>query len=61
MSTKDLKAKDTDNLNIEIRLLLEAIYLKYGYDFRDYSAAHIKRRILHRMNLAGLPNVLSMI
>lgn len=33
-------------LEIEIRLLVEAIYLKYSYDFRDYSAASLKRRVL---------------
>ena len=32
--------------DIEIRLLLEAIYQKYHYDFRDYSMASIKRRLL---------------
>lgn len=31
--------------DIEIRLLLEAIYLKYHYDFRGYSMASIKRRL----------------
>jgi chemotaxis protein methyltransferase CheR len=36
------------NHNIEISLILEAIYLKYGYDFRNYSKAHVKRRILSR-------------
>jgi len=30
---------------IEIRLLLDAIYLRYHYDFRSYSAASIKRRL----------------
>ncbi|MBF8729227.1 MULTISPECIES: CheR family methyltransferase [Pseudomonas] len=35
------------NTDIEIRLLIEALYLKYSYDFRDYSGASIKRRILH--------------
>jgi chemotaxis protein methyltransferase CheR len=30
---------------IEIKLLIEAIYLKYNYDFRDYSRASQKRRI----------------
>src|SRR3954464_3905495 len=30
---------------IEIRLLLDAIYLRYHYDFRRYSAASIKRRL----------------
>ena len=33
------------NENIEIQCLLEAIYKKYGYDFRDYSDASIKRRL----------------
>ena len=30
---------------IEIRLLLDAIYLRYHYDFRSYSQASIKRRL----------------
>ncbi|MCI5149961.1 MAG: protein-glutamate O-methyltransferase CheR, partial [Candidatus Electrothrix sp. MAN1_4] len=30
---------------IERTLLLEAIFLRYGYDFRNYSQATIKRRI----------------
>jgi len=38
--------RDTD---IELRLLIEAIYLKYSYDFRDYSGASIKRRVLHAL------------
>ncbi|WP_296249758.1 CheR family methyltransferase [Pseudomonas sp. UBA4194] len=37
------------NIDIEIRLLIEAIYLTYSYDFRDYSGASIKRRILHAL------------
>ena len=32
--------------DIEIRLLLEAIFQKYHYDFRGYSMASIKRRLL---------------
>ncbi len=32
--------------DIEIRLLLEAIHLKYHYDFRGYSTASLKRRLL---------------
>jgi len=35
--------------DIEIALLLEGLYRVYGFDFRDYSAASIKRRILERM------------
>lgn len=37
------------NIDIEIRLLIEAIYLKYSYDFRDYSGASIKRRVQHAL------------
>ncbi|EQM80023.1 protein-glutamate O-methyltransferase CheR [Pseudomonas stutzeri] len=34
------------NQAIELKLLIEAIYLRYSYDFRDYSGASLKRRIL---------------
>ncbi len=37
-----------DNERLEIKLLLDAIYHKYGYDFRNYSGAHVKRRLEHR-------------
>lgn len=49
-----------ENQDIEISLLLEGIYLKYGYDFRNYSDAHIKRRILRRMTEAGLKSISEM-
>lgn len=31
--------------DIEMKLLMEAIYLRYGYDFRGYAEASFKRRI----------------
>ncbi|WP_183757978.1 MULTISPECIES: protein-glutamate O-methyltransferase CheR [unclassified Rhizobium] len=31
--------------DIEIRLLLEALYVRYHYDFRNYAMASIKRRL----------------
>lgn len=31
--------------DIEVELMLEAIFRRYGYDFRNYSRASIKRRI----------------
>lgn len=34
-----------DTEDIELRLLLEALYLKYHYDFRGYSMASVKRRL----------------
>ena len=41
-------------------MLLEAIYKKYGYDFRQYSEAHIRRRIMNRMVFAGLKDISQM-
>jgi chemotaxis protein methyltransferase CheR len=38
-----------ETAELEISLLLEAIHRKYGYDFRQYSKAHINRRIKNRM------------
>lgn len=55
--TGEYNETNADLLNIEIQLLLEAIFLRYGYDFRNYSKAHIKRRILHRLSISQLPNV----
>ncbi len=35
--------------SIEIEFLLEGIFRRYGYDFRSYSPAHIKRRLINKM------------
>ena len=40
----------TDELaSIELSLLLDAVLRWRGYDFRDYSAAMLKRRVAERM------------
>ncbi len=39
----------TVNIDIELRLLMEAIYLKYSYDFRDYAGTSQKRRVLQAL------------
>jgi chemotaxis protein methyltransferase CheR len=44
----------------EIHSLLEAIYLKYGYDFRQYSEAHIRRRILNYLSASKYKSILQM-
>jgi chemotaxis protein methyltransferase CheR len=41
----------------ELQSLLEAIYQKYGYDFRHYSQASIRRRILQRFTWSNLPDL----
>lgn len=45
------------NEKIEIQLLLEGIYLKYGYDFRGYSRASVKRRIMRRLGLSKIETI----
>ena len=42
---------------LEIELLLEAIYRYYGYDFRGYAAASLKRRIHNMMRTEQLTTV----
>ena len=57
----DVKAvenqRDLDLEGIEIRLLTEGIYRHYGFDFRDYSMASLKRRIWKRVYAEGLSTV----
>ena len=43
--------------DIELRLLIEAIYLKYSYDFRDYSGASVKRRVTHALRQFELKTI----
>jgi chemotaxis protein methyltransferase CheR len=43
--------------DIEIRLLLEALYLRYHYDFRNYAPASIKRRLRQACDTWELPNI----
>lgn len=47
--------------NLEIQLLLETIYLRYGYDFRSYARASIRRRILQFMQRTGAESIAEMI
>jgi len=47
----------TETENLEVRLLVEAIYRKYGYDFRNYSKASIKRRVKKRLASTGLQTI----
>ncbi|MFH2074267.1 MAG: CheR family methyltransferase [Pseudomonadota bacterium] len=46
---------------IEIDLLLEAVYRRHGYDFRSYARASIERRIRQFMSGAGCASVSELI
>ncbi len=56
----EITDEDVTIEDIEIDLLLEAIFQCYGYDFRSYTKASIRRRIMHRLGLSGLDNVTRM-
>ena len=45
------------DFDIELRMLVEAVYLKYNYDFRDYTGASQKRRVLVAMREMGCTTV----
>ena len=40
--------------DIEISLLLEGIYRRYGFDFREYAPASLRRRVWRRVHAEGL-------
>jgi chemotaxis protein methyltransferase CheR len=42
---------------IEVKLLLEGVLMRYGYDFRDYALAPIKRSIASGMAGEGAPTI----
>ena len=42
---------------VELHCLLEAMRLRYGYDFRGYAHASLRRRVATAMSKGGLSNV----
>jgi chemotaxis protein methyltransferase CheR len=46
--------------DIEIRLLLEALYVRYHYDFRSYAMASIKRRLKQAREQLGFVTISAM-
>jgi chemotaxis protein methyltransferase CheR len=42
---------------LEIDLLLEGIFRRYGFDFREYAPASLKRRLWRRISAEGLTSV----
>jgi len=56
----DLSRYDPELERIEIELLLEGIYRNYGFDFRSYAYASIRRRLWKRIEAEGLSTVSSL-
>jgi chemotaxis protein methyltransferase CheR len=46
-----------DNVDLEIELLVEAIYRKYSYDFRHYARASLRRRVVDALAKLGVASV----
>jgi chemotaxis protein methyltransferase CheR len=44
------RSEELELERIEIELLLEGIYRRYGFDFRDYAPASLRRRVRRRMD-----------
>ena len=43
--------------DIEIQLLLEGVYRYYGFDFRNYAMASLKRRIWNMLQTEKLTSI----
>lgn len=57
MSAGSPPRPDEADLDLEIDLLLEAIFRKYSYDFRHHARASIRRRILNVLSSTATPTV----
>jgi chemotaxis protein methyltransferase CheR len=42
---------------IELDCLLEAVFRRYGFDFREYAPASLRRRVNRRLKLEGLESI----
>jgi chemotaxis protein methyltransferase CheR len=55
-SVEEPAARD-DVDEIELELLLEGVYRRYGFDFREYAPASLRRRVWRRVHAEGLPTL----
>src|SRR5437899_9050627 len=52
------RAPARDDLEaIELSLLLEGVYRQYGFDFREYAPASLRRRVWRRVHAEGLTTI----
>ena len=53
-SAPEVRPPRISDFDIELRLLLEAIYLKYQHDFRHYAMSSLRRRLTQALDEFGL-------
>jgi chemotaxis protein methyltransferase CheR len=57
-ASTSLAPEDTGSIEeVEIDLLLEAVYRLRGYDFRDYARASLRRRIANRLRVEKVDTI----
>ena len=57
-SEVDEQAAQRDDVDeIELALLLEGVYRRYGFDFREYAPASLRRRVWRRVHAEGLSTI----
>ena len=49
--------RDPELERLELELLLEAVHRRYGFDFREYAPASLKRRVWRRIRAEGLTSI----
>src|SRR5437773_227443 len=49
--------REDDLEEIELALLLEGAYRRYGFDFREYAPASLRRRVWRRVHAEGLETI----
>jgi chemotaxis protein methyltransferase CheR len=57
VARQDRGASQAELEELEIDLLLEAVWRHYGFDFRGYSRASLKRRLWRRVHLEHLSTI----
>jgi chemotaxis protein methyltransferase CheR len=57
LTAAQLAEERLDLETIEVQLLLEGVYRQYGYDFREYSHASLRRRVWRRARAERLETI----
>ena len=57
---EEIDVEDIEIVFTAVDLLVPAIFQMYGYDFRSYSKASIRRRIMHRMGMSNFSSIMEM-
>jgi chemotaxis protein methyltransferase CheR len=57
LTTPQLAEEQLNLESLELQLLLEGVYRQYGFDFRHYAHASLRRRVWRRVHAERLPTI----